>query len=176
MVADLTGKTMTPQRFDELRTESLNNPALSEALEEISRLSKMVYVPGNWECPQCNFQLVSSVFLASTGQVGVNQQTPAPCPNDGTPMLPRTWEKDARQMAERMPNANATRIILELLCSYRSWITIKLHPLDTAQPAFGISVFGDYTKYSIIEFTGISLMECLRQAADLKHMMDNTSV
>jgi hypothetical protein len=99
---------MSPERFDELRANAMacgdgGPPLLSagdviECLEEISRLAAMVYVPGGWHCPKCKFHLTTSILYAKSGNVGVDRKIPDPCPNDGTPLEPDTWEADARAM------------------------------------------------------------------------------
>jgi len=100
---------MTSERFDELRANAESDTTLLspsdviECLDEIARLAALVYVPGSFRCPKCSFVLVKAVLYTKTGTVGVARHCNDTCPNDGTPMDPVTWEHDARQMAELMP-------------------------------------------------------------------------
>jgi hypothetical protein len=100
---------MSPQRFDELRANAESDASLLspsdviECLDEISRLAALVYVPGSFHCPVCKFQLVKSVLYVKSGTIGVEHHCDEKCPNDGTPMEPVTWESDAKQMAEVVP-------------------------------------------------------------------------
>jgi hypothetical protein len=106
---------MSPARFDELRanaescTTMLSMGDVIECLDEIARLASLVYVPGQWHCPNCKFILTKSILYAKSGNIGVNFHCDEKCPNDGTPMEPRMWEQDARQMAELMPELRRLR-------------------------------------------------------------------
>jgi len=100
---------MTTARFDELRanaesqTDLLSPTDVVECLDEIARLSALVYVPGSFQCPKCKFSLTKAVLYVKSGTIGVGHHCDEKCPNDGTAMEPVTWEADARQMAELMP-------------------------------------------------------------------------
>jgi len=111
---------MSPARFDELRANaesesSLLSPAdVGECLDEIARLAALVYVPGSFYCPKCKFILTKSVLYVRSGTIGVDRHCDEKCPNDGTPMEPVTWESDAKQMAELMPElAKLRRMVKE---------------------------------------------------------------
>lgn len=156
---------MTPQRFDELclRGEMESSGILAECLDEIARLAAMVYVPGGWHCPKCKFRLVSSVLYAKTGTISVNRQAPDPCPNDGTPMEPDTWQADAKAMAEHMPKAACMDKINQL----RKNSTITLLANDGIEPVDGILVF-DLNSWSEKRFTSDTLIQALAEAERAK--------
>jgi hypothetical protein len=110
-------RKMTHARFDELRANAESESSLLsatdviECLDEIARLAALVYVPGSFYCPKCKFTLIKSVMYVKSGTIGVDHHCDESCPNDGTSMEPVTWEADARQMAELMPELARLRRI-----------------------------------------------------------------
>lgn len=70
--------------------------------QRISELERIVYIPGVWRCPKCNFVLNQMVMSASTGTVSANDEPGTKCPNDGSPMWRVTWKDDAEDMASRL--------------------------------------------------------------------------
>jgi len=100
---------MTPQRFDELRANTLAGGDLlsvgdvAECLDEIARLAAMVYMPGVYHCPKCGFVVHKLIVNANTGNVMMRRHCDDVCPNDNTPLEPSTWEMDSRKMASVMP-------------------------------------------------------------------------
>ena len=60
---------------------------------EIERLERLVYVPGLWRCPKCQFNLVSNTLHAGTGMVSADNK-PQQCANGCGPMW-RVTERDA---------------------------------------------------------------------------------
>lgn len=53
-------------------------------------------VPGVVRCSFCNFQLQRMNLYVQSGNIGAGTSQIEPCPNDGNPMLPVTWEEEAR--------------------------------------------------------------------------------
>ena len=61
-------------------------------------------VPGKVRCAKCAFSLQRVNLYLGNGAIGAGGEEVEPCPNDGTPLLPVTWEQEAREswaMAER---------------------------------------------------------------------------
>lgn len=166
------GDNVTPERFDELRANAESDTSLisvtdvSECLEEIARLAKMVYVPGAWYCPKCKFQLVTSILYAASGNIGVDRKTPDPCPNDGTPMLPQTWETDAKSMSESMPDAVAMEMIHDLRRDEGDSITVLCDNLDADDEDHQCAVIacGLWTSWTDRRFNGRDVRDALSKA------------
>lgn len=66
----------------------------------------LVYVPGDWVCPECNYRLHSRILHAATGAVGVSKEEAQTCPNDGFILRRLTWRQDAE---------DANRVALDLM-------------------------------------------------------------
>lgn len=61
-------------------------------------------VPGKVHCSKCGFTLQRVNLYMGSGTTGPGGEETEPCPNDGTPLLPVTWEQEAREamtMAEQ---------------------------------------------------------------------------
>lgn len=61
-------------------------------------------VPGKVQCAKCGFSLQRVNLYMLSGTTGAGGEETEPCPNDGTPLLPVTWEQEAREawkMAEQ---------------------------------------------------------------------------
>lgn len=61
-------------------------------------------VPGKVHCAKCGFTLQRVNLYMLSGMTGAGGEETEPCPNDGTPLLPVTWEQEAREamcMAEQ---------------------------------------------------------------------------
>lgn len=86
---------------------------LDEARAETARLEKLVYVPGLWRCPKCEFQLVQANLNAGDGSVTARDQPGDKCPNCNSPLW-RVTERDAGNKliddAERVCMEQQTRI------------------------------------------------------------------
>lgn len=75
--------------------------ALAERDATIERLTKLVYVPGLWKCPKCQFSLLQANLNASDGTVTARDQPGDKCPNCTTPLW-RVTERDAgNEMIDR---------------------------------------------------------------------------
>jgi hypothetical protein len=66
----------------------------------------LVYVPGDWVCPECNYRLHQRILRASDGAVGVSDKEGETCPNDGYVLNRLTWRQDAE---------DANRVALDLM-------------------------------------------------------------
>lgn len=64
-------------------------------------IDDLVYVPGDWVCPDCFFILHSRTLSAMSGAVGINQDEPEPCPRCHVAMRQMTYKQDA-EMANRL--------------------------------------------------------------------------
>lgn len=53
-------------------------------------------VPGKVHCSKCGFTLQRVNLYVNSGTTGAGGEETEPCPNDGTPLLPVTWEQEAR--------------------------------------------------------------------------------
>ena len=69
-------------------------------------MNKTQFVPGRLRCPKCGFILVRVSLYTLSGTTGPDEDAmPSPCLNCGEPMLPVTWEQEAREAwkaAERL--------------------------------------------------------------------------
>ena len=62
-------------------------------------------VPGRLRCQKCGFVLVRVSLYMASGTTGPDESSSEPCLNCGEPMLPVTWEQEAREAwktAERL--------------------------------------------------------------------------
>lgn len=64
-------------------------------VDPMETLDRLLYVPGEWVCPTCQFRLSQRILYAQSGDVGINRAEPKPCPNDGTAMRKVTWKQEA---------------------------------------------------------------------------------
>jgi hypothetical protein len=61
----------------------------------------MIYVPGTWCCPKCNFVLVQSNLNAADGTVTARDEPGDKCPNCDSPLWRVSWKDQAKEMGER---------------------------------------------------------------------------
>lgn len=54
-------------------------------------------VPGKVHCSACGFTLFRTNLYVNSGTTGPGDERTEPCPNDGNPLLPVTWEQEARE-------------------------------------------------------------------------------
>jgi hypothetical protein len=54
-------------------------------------------VPGKVHCAKCGFSLQRVNLYMLSGTTGAGSEETEPCPNDGTPLLPVTWEQETRE-------------------------------------------------------------------------------
>lgn len=54
-------------------------------------------VPGRMHCSVCGFNLTRVNLYVYSGTTGAGGSETEPCPNDGNPLLPVTWEQEARE-------------------------------------------------------------------------------
>lgn len=77
-----------------------------DAREEatIPDLYSLAFMPGQFRCPQCDFQWSIQTINVASGQIGTteeNRQTPD-CPNDGTRMVNVTYREQLEAYADRL--------------------------------------------------------------------------
>ena len=68
---------------------------------EVARLEKLVYVPGLWRCPKCDFTLVQSNLNALDGTVTARDEPGDKCPNCNGPLWRVTERQAGNDMVER---------------------------------------------------------------------------
>lgn len=61
----------------------------------------MIYVPGTWQCPKCNFVLVQSNLNAADGSVTARDEPGDKCPNCDSPLWRVSWKDQAKEMCGR---------------------------------------------------------------------------
>lgn len=59
-------------------------------------------VPGRMQCAKCGFVLNRVNLYMGNGTIGAGGSEIEPCPNDGNPLLPVTWEQEARSCWKAM--------------------------------------------------------------------------
>lgn len=83
-------------------------------------------VPGDWYCPKCKFQQHFRILRASDGAVGISNESPGPCPNDGEEMLPVTWKMAAGDAEACIERLMGEQEVLKIKAEERDWIQRKL--------------------------------------------------
>lgn len=73
-----------------------------QLLAEIDRLGRLVYVPGQWHCPRCNFTLQQMNMTAHDGTVTANDKPGEKCPNCDGGLWRCTWKADAIELSKRV--------------------------------------------------------------------------
>lgn len=61
----------------------------------------LIYVPGVWCCPKCQFTLVQSNLNAADGSVTARDTPGDKCPNCDSPLWRVSWQQQAKEMGER---------------------------------------------------------------------------
>jgi hypothetical protein len=61
----------------------------------------LIYVPGTWCCPKCQFTLVQSNLNAVDGTVTARDEPGDKCPNCDSPLWRVSWQQQAKEMGER---------------------------------------------------------------------------
>lgn len=76
--------------------------AVNPLAAECETLRAMVYVPGLWRCPKCEFQSLQSNLNASDGSVTASDKPGEKCPNCDSPLW-RVSERDAgNRLSDRL--------------------------------------------------------------------------
>lgn len=65
--------------------------------KRIEAAERLVYVPGVWRCPKCNFRLVQSNLNANTGTVTARDEPGDKCPNCASPLWRCSWKIEAQE-------------------------------------------------------------------------------
>ena len=91
----------------------------NELHDEIRRLAKLVYVPGQWTCRGCALNLTATLLCERDGSAGPDNQ-PQSCPNGCGPMQ-RVTEREMRKRAEddveiAIERSEKAETELEVLC------------------------------------------------------------
>lgn len=84
-------------------------PIQREAADELDRLEKLVYVPGQWRCAKCEFRLTQSNLYAASGTVGPRDEPGDKCPNCNGPLW-RVSAMDDRNEAFKCANGVFERV------------------------------------------------------------------
>lgn len=71
--------------------------------DALGKLERLVYVPGQWRCPKCEFRLTQSNLYAATGTVGPRDEPGDKCPNCDGPLW-RVSAMDDRHEAFKCAN------------------------------------------------------------------------
>lgn len=69
--------------------------------DRIRELEKLVYVPGLWKCPKCNFQLMQASLNANNGSVTSMDKPGEKCPNCDSPLWRVTERQAGNDMVDR---------------------------------------------------------------------------
>lgn len=91
----------------------------------------LIYVPGTWRCPKCQFVLVQSNLNAADGTVTARDEPGDKCPNCESPLWRVSWQQQAKEMAEyteaEIIRSRALQLALELAIKHiehmAAWIT-----------------------------------------------------
>ncbi len=61
----------------------------------LAEIEELIYIPGEWKCPDCSFRLSKRVLAVNDGNVYCDQREDVEgCPNDGMMMRRVTWKED----------------------------------------------------------------------------------
>jgi hypothetical protein len=77
------------------------NDDLAALKAEVTRLEKLVYVPGVWKCAKCGYGLVSTNLHPDSGRFSANN-SPQQCPNGCGPMWRKTERDAGNELIARM--------------------------------------------------------------------------
>jgi len=73
----------------------------------------LVYVPGTWSCPKCNFVLLQSNLNTADGTITARDNPGDKCPNCDSPLWRVSWKQQAREMGERAEAEILRSLMLE---------------------------------------------------------------
>jgi hypothetical protein len=67
-------------------------------------LYDLAFMPGQFRCPKCGFQLSKQTLSVAHGAIGTTPENreSEPCPNDGTMMVHVTYREQLEAYAERL--------------------------------------------------------------------------
>ena len=68
---------------------------------EITRLEKLVYVPGLWRCAKCDFSILQSNLNARDGTITARDEPGDKCPNCDSPLWRVTERQAGNDMIDR---------------------------------------------------------------------------
>jgi cell division protein FtsB len=93
-------------RPDEARQlQAAQESELALLRKENETLRALVYMPGQWRCPKCEFQLTQSNLNAQDGSITARDDPGDKCPNCSSPLWRVSYReafKDMMQISERV--------------------------------------------------------------------------
>lgn len=96
------GHDIATDEIVSVRLETRPAPPVADPRDaEISRLTSLVYVPGFWRCPKCDFRLFQANINAGDGRITSRDKAGEKCPNCDSPLWRVTERESARDLAER---------------------------------------------------------------------------
>jgi hypothetical protein len=71
-------------------------------IEAVPDLYRLAFMPGQFRCPKCEFQLSKQTMFMQSGSIGISESDLESelCPNDGTPMVHVTYKEAWEYYAE----------------------------------------------------------------------------
>jgi hypothetical protein len=86
---------MTPDTIESLRAQlAAKEEAHSVEMNAIqAEHEATLYLPGQYKCAKCGFELTKSILYVKSGGIGPDLSQPEPCPNDGEIMRRVTWQE-----------------------------------------------------------------------------------
>jgi Zn finger protein HypA/HybF involved in hydrogenase expression len=93
-----------PHESGERRVDKLPPWPKVKEPETVPDLYELAFMPGQFRCPQCAFQLSKQTLSVVRGCIGTtpeNRQS-EPCPNDGTMMVHVTYREQLESYADRL--------------------------------------------------------------------------
>jgi hypothetical protein len=69
---------------------------------DVPDLYRLAFIPGVFRCPKCDFELSKQTMCVATGNIGTHERDrqSEECPNDGTWMVPVTYQERVAQYAD----------------------------------------------------------------------------
>jgi hypothetical protein len=73
-------------------------------VDAVPDLYRLAYMPGQFRCPICKFQLSKQTMFVQSGSIGVSETDleSEECPNDGTPMIHVTYREQISAYDDRL--------------------------------------------------------------------------
>lgn len=82
---------------------------IESLFKEVKQLEKLVYVPGLWRCPKCEFRLIQANLNACDGSVTARDQPGEKCPNCASSL----WRVTERDNGNKLID-DAERVVTEV--------------------------------------------------------------
>ena len=73
-------------------------------IEAVPDLYRLAFMPGQFRCPKCEFQLSKQTMFMQSGSIGISESDLESelCPNDGTPMVHVTYKEQLEAYDKRL--------------------------------------------------------------------------